>query len=418
MRANKASFATLIFVARGFLRARFGFLSVISWISVTGLTLGVAALILVTSVMNGFERELRTRVLGVVPHGLIYVNEPLEGWRDVVADLEGLDGVMGAAPYIAGQGLLLYNGVSQGVQIQGIFPEEEPRVSILPDYMQLGSLSDLKPSQFGVVLGARLVQDMQLQLGDSMTLILPSASMGIGGVHPRIRRLKLVGIYVLGSELEDSLAYVHHADASALFRQPGVRTIQLRTSELFQSDEITHAAALRVSSKWTADTVQYGDWQRTHGTLFQAIQLEQRLVALMLFVIILVAAFNVLATLAMKVETDRASVAILRTLGATRGFILKLFLLQGLLIGLMGTLVGAVLGLVAAATVEAFFAWLASAFGVQLLEAYFINYLPSQIHWDEVLFTCAGAIFMSALAGLYPAWLAVSIDPAQVLRHE
>lgn len=421
MASRVRRFSTLMFIGRGLTRPQGGFLSLIGWISVVGLALGVATLVVVTSVMNGFERELRERILGVVSQALVQADGPEEDWRGMAQALVRAPGVLAAAPYVAGEGLMLgRGGRSQALFVLGIDPGLEPGVSILPEFFVQGSLDDLAAGEYGVLLGTTIAKQLSVDLDDRVTLVLPSISSGIAGLHPRIRSLRVRGLFHIGSELDGQLVYVHHADAASLFRTGGISSMRLRVDDLFAAGEIAREAArlLAEDPHWgSRHSYHVQDWTRTHGTLFQAIQLEQKLIALMLFAIVAVACFNVMATLVMTVDVNREGIAILGGLGASRGFVGSLFLLQGFWVGCMGTGAGLLLGLGLALHVEDAFAWLDQNFGLRIFEAYFIRYLPSEVHWDEVVLTAVSAVGLATLAGIYPARLASRMDPAEVLRR-
>lgn len=393
------------------------FISFISLVSMLGLMLGVAALIVVLSVMNGFDRELKNRILGMVPHGTISdYGQPLLDWQAVSAFADQQPGVVGSAPYIQAQGMLTNRGVVRGVLINGIDPALERKISILDDHMQQGALEDLQARGFGIILGSLLARSMGVNVGDKITLVLPEASISVAGVIPRLKRFTVVGLFEVGAELDANLAYIHIQDAARIKRMAeGVDGVRLQFDNLFE-------APVRIK-QMIADMEKFyraSDWTRTHGNLFQAIQLEKKMIGLLLFLIVFVAAFNIVSTLVMVVTDKKADIAILRTLGATPARIMRIFMVQGTVIGVMGTLLGSALGILLALTITDLIAWVERTLGIQFLsaEVYFISYLPSQLRLGDVGVIVAVALSISFLATLYPAWRASRTQPAEALRYE
>jgi lipoprotein-releasing system permease protein len=382
-----------------------------------GLTLGVAVLILVLSVMNGFDRELRQRILGMVPHATIsQYNGDIQQWRPLVEQLKQFSSIRGSAPYISAQGMLTGRGVVRGVMVYGIDPQLEPRVSIVQNHLEQGRLEALKSGEFSIILGDILARSMGAHLGDKVTLVLPEASISVAGVFPRLKRFTVVGIFKVGAELDASLAYVHLDDAAKIKRLgTAVEGLRLKFDNLFEAPrEVRRIAALLDGDYRTSD------WTRTHGNLFQAIQLEKRMIGLLLFIIVAVAAFNIVSTLVMMVTDKQADIAILRTMGASSSTIMRVFIVQGGLIGVIGTLAGTALGIVLALTVTDLVAWIEQLFDINFLsaEVYFISYLPSQLRWVDVSVICGTSLVISLLATLYPAYRAAQTRPAEALRYE
>lgn len=393
------------------------FISFISLVSMLGLMLGVAALIVVLSVMNGFDRELKDRILGMVPHATISdYGQPLTNWQEISQQVVQQEGIVGAAPYIQAQGMLTNRGVVRGVLINGIDPALERKISILDEHIKAGSLEALQPKSYGIVLGSLLARSMGVALGDKITLVLPEASISVAGVIPRLKRFKVVGLFEVGAELDANLAYIHISDAARIKRMTdGVDGLRLQFENLFE-------APYRIR-QIIEDLGQYyraSDWTRTHGNLFQAIQLEKKMIGLLLFLIVFVAAFNIVSTLVMVVTDKKADIAILRTLGATPGRIMRIFMVQGTVIGVMGTLLGTALGTVLALTISDLIAWVERTFNIQFLNAdvYFISYLPSELNVSDVAVIVATALSISFLATLYPAYRASRTQPAEALRYE
>lgn len=393
-------------------RARKGesFVSFISAVSMVGLVLGVAVLIVVLSVMNGFDKELRTRILGMVPHGVLYSDVPLQDWSNRLPALRQTPGVAGVAPWTEGQGMLTQGGQVNPLVYYGIDPVLEPDVSILPEHMQAGELANLAPGEFGIVMGSLLARRMGLDLGDPVTLLIPEANLTVAGVRPRLKRLTLVGIFEVGAELDGTLAYLHWEDAAKLKRQKGsVDGIRVKFDDLF-----TAPAQLR---QLAGDEFRARDWTRTHGNLFQAIALEKTMIGLLLTMIVAVAAFNIVATLVMTVNAKRPDIAVLRVMGMGPGQVLATFIVQGVSIGLVGVLGGSILGLAVAFNVPAILDFIEQTFGFVLFsaDAYFISYLPSEPRASDVITIVVGSFGLCLLSTLYPAWRAARTQPAEVL---
>ncbi len=392
------------------------FISFISLMSMAGLTVGVLVLITVMSVMNGFDRELRQRVLGMVPHAVIKSYEPLLDWQQVATELGTRPGVAGVAPFIHAQGMVTASGNVHGVFLNGIDPRFEDRVSIVSQHMTEGSLDALRPGEFGVVLGDILASYMRARVGDKVTIVLPEATVTPAGVFPRLKRFTVVGIFSVGAELDSTLGMIHIEDAARLKRLgQAVEGVRIRFDDLFDAPVRSWDLASSLGSGFYAS-----DWTRTHGNLFQAIRMEKTMVGLLLMLIIAVAAFNIVSTLVMVVTDKKPDIAILRTMGATRLQILRIFVVHGALIGVVGTLLGALLGVLLATHISDLIAALETLLGIQFLnaEVYFISYLPSELKGSDVAVICGIALLLSFLATIYPALRASRIEPAEALRHE
>ncbi|MFC3283626.1 lipoprotein-releasing ABC transporter permease subunit [Litchfieldella rifensis] len=392
------------------------FISFISLTSMLGLMLGVAVLILVLSVMNGFDHELRTRVLGMVPHAKIEARGGLTDWQSLAERLMQRERVVGAAPYVEQHGMFSIGGRNAGAMVNGIDPEYEDRVSIIGRHMQQGSLDTLVPGEWNVVLGSLLARNLGVGVGDRVTLLVPEASITPGGVFPRLKRFTVSGIFSVGAELDANLAYANIEDMQTLARMgDAVGGLRLELDDLFAAGAETRAIVSELGSGYRGL-----DWTYSHGNLFQAIQMEKRMIALLLTVIIAVAAFNIVSTLVMVVTDKHADIAILRTIGATPRSIMGIFIVQGLAIGIIGILVGVTSGIGLALTVSDLIRGIESLFGIQFLDAnvYFISYLPSRLEWSDVGNIVAAALGLTFLSTLYPAWRAARIQPAEVLRYE
>ncbi|MCE8020081.1 lipoprotein-releasing ABC transporter permease subunit [Halomonas sp. MCCC 1A11036] len=392
------------------------FISFISLTSMLGLMLGVAVLILVLSVMNGFDHELRTRILGMVPHTKIESRSGLVEWEALAERLMQRERVIGAAPYVQQQGMFSVAGHNEGAMVNGIHPEWEDRVSIIGRHMQRGSLDDLQPGEWNIVLGSLLARHLGVGVGDRVTLLVPEASITPAGVFPRLKRFTVSGIFSVGADLDANLAYANIEDMQTLARLgDAVGGLRLELNDLFVAGSETRAIINELGTGYRGI-----DWTFSHGNLFQAIQMEKRMIALLLTVIIAVAAFNIVSTLVMVVTDKHADIAILRTIGATPRSIMGIFVVQGLAIGVIGIAIGVGLGILLALTVSDLIGWVESALGIQFLDAgvYFISDLPSRLHWDDVRNIVAAAFGLTFLSTLYPAWRASRVQPAEVLRYE
>ncbi|MFN2362332.1 MAG: lipoprotein-releasing ABC transporter permease subunit [Marinobacter sp.] len=392
------------------------FISFISLTSMIGLMLGVAVLIIVLSVMNGFDRELKQRILGMVPHATIEADGELQDWEEVDRRVEQHPSVIAAAPYIEGQGMVTGGGEVRGVMLNGILPEQERSVSIIEDHMIEGGLDDLRSGEFGIIIGKQMASALRLQIGDRVTVVLPEASVTPAGVMPRLKRFTVKGVFSVGAELDGNYTLIHMDDAAKLMRTGGkAEGVRLLVDDLFKAPQVAREAATELSGRH-----YISDWTRTHGNLFQAIRMEKTMIGLLLMFIVAVAAFNIVSTLVMVVTDKTADIAILRTMGATPGRIMRIFIVQGAVIGITGTIIGTALGILGAYNISGFIAWLEAVMGHQFLSAdvYFISYLPSQLQWQDVWIISGAGLTLSLLATIYPAWRASRVDPAEALRYE
>lgn len=395
------------------------FVSFISLTSMIGLALGVLVMILVLSVMNGFDHEMRTRVLGMVPHATLESATPISDWRHLAEQVQTDPQVLAVAPFSQMQGLLTHEGKVQKVLINAVDPEEEVKVSIIADFFRQGRLSELQPGGFGIVLGDRAAEKLGVGLGDKITFVAPEVTVTPAGMFPRLKRFTVVGIFHVGAgEVDGHLALTHVQDLARLQRWQAdqVQGLRLKFADLFQAPRISWDLAQRL------DQGDYyaRDWTRSHGNLYQAIRMEKAMIGLLLLLIVAVAAFNIISTLVMVVTDKKGDIAILRTLGATPRQIMAIFMVQGTVIGVFGTAMGAVLGIWAALNVSSAIAAVERLLGIQFLNAdvYFIDYIPSQLMVQDVVLVCGAALLLSFLATLYPAWRAARTQPAEALRYE
>ncbi|MDH4872628.1 lipoprotein-releasing ABC transporter permease subunit [Pseudomonas sp. BN515] len=408
-----------IFIGTRYTRAkrRNHYISFISLTSMIGLALGVLAMIVVLSVMNGFQKEMRSRILGMVSHATLSADQPLDDWRRVADAAMKHPEVVGAVPFAELEGMLSFKGLMQPVQINGIDPREETKVSIIGKHMVQGDLDALKPGESGIVIGEITARRFRLNVGDKLTLIVPEVSSAPGGITPRMQRFNVVGVFKVGAELDSTLALINVADASVIQRLPEgqVQSVRIALKELFQAPEVSKQIVAELGQGYRAD-----DWTHTQGSLFSAMKMEKTMIGLLLLLIVAVAAFNIIATLIMVVADKRADIAILRTLGATPRQIMAVFMVQGSVIGFVGTLIGTVLGIITALNVSQWIAALERASGRQIFssDVYFVSYLPSELQLGDVVLICTAALVLSFLATIYPAWRAAQTQPAEALRYE
>ena len=382
-----------------------------------GLTLGISVLIIVLSVMNGFDRELKQRVLGMVPHATITsVEGGMADWQTLVQSIPKKPGIEAAAPFVEAQGMLTHGSQVRGAVIFGIDSAYEKKVSIINQHMSEGSIDDLKPGEFGIILGGILADYLGVRVGDKVTMVLPEASVNLAGVLPRLKRFTVVGIFSVGADVDGNLAYTQVQDTARFLRVPeGVTGIRLKMHNLFDAPKLAWRVAMELPGRYYVQ-----DWTRTHGRLFQAIQMEKTMVGLLLALIVAVAAFNIVSTLVMVVTDKKGDIAILRTFGASPKTIMGVFMVQGSLIGVIGTCLGILFGVLGALNVSSIVSAIEKLFGVHFLnpEVYFISYLPSQVMWQDVVLVGVSGLMMSFLATLYPAWRASKTEPAEALRYE
>ncbi|MFA6386089.1 MAG: lipoprotein-releasing ABC transporter permease subunit [Candidatus Paceibacterota bacterium] len=400
------------------------FISFISLTSMIGIALGVAALIVVLSVMNGFQKELRTRILGVASHlEITGSNYQLADWQRIAEFSSKQPHVSASAPYITAQGMLSYDQGVQGAIIRGVVPMAEDKVADLGRHMKVGSLNDLRPGEFGIILGADLAYALGAQIGDKVVVMAPQGQFTPTGVVPRLKQFTLVGLFQIGMQEYDSgLALIHIEDAAKLYRMgQNVSGLRLKLDDLFDAPNV--AAAM--SGQLNRPPTPYGnyyvtDWTQQHANFFRAVQMEKRVMFIILTLIVAVAAFNIVSTLVMAVTDKRADIAIMRTFGASPGSIMKIFMVQGALIGVIGTVLGAFFGILVALNIDTIIPFIENLFHVQFLskDVYQISDLPSDLIWSDVTAIVMVSFVLSLLATIYPSYKASRINPAEALRYE
>ena len=397
---------------------RNGFVSFIAAVSMLGIALGVAALIVVLSVMNGFQEELRTRILSVASHIEIRgLDGSLADWQGVARAVRANPHVKAAAPYVFGQAMLSAGDVSRGTLVRGVDPALEETVADFGAHMRQGTLSALKPGEFGIVLGAELARALGVRLGDPVVVITPQGTVTPAGTLPRVKSFHVVGIFEIGMfEFDSGLALIDIADAQKLYRlDDKVSGVRLKLDDLFAAPSV--ARALLPLLPFDAEV---RDWTLSHANFFRAVAIEKRMMFLILTLIVAVAAFNIVSAQMMVVTDKQADIAILRTQGASPASILAIFVIQGALVGTLGTLLGVAGGLALALNVETVVPFVEHLFGVQFLDksVYYISELPSQVQRGDVILVSAIALVLTLLATLYPSWRAARVNPAEALRYE
>jgi len=400
------------------------FISFISMTSMIGIALGVAALIVVLSVMNGFQKELRTRILGVASHLEISgVNNTLSDWQSLAEFTTKQPHVLASAPYIYAQAMLSYDRGVQGAIVRGVLPDLEHEVADLGSHMKAGKLDDLRAGEFGIILGADLAQSLGAQIGDKVVVMAPQGQFTPTGVVPRLKQFSLVGLFQVGMyEYDAGLALIHLDDAAKLYRMENrVSGVRLKLDELFDAPTVSYALqkALNESTNFT-ESFYVTDWTQQHANFFKAVQMEKRVMFIILALIVAVAAFNIVSTLVMAVTDKRADIAIMRTFGASPASIMGIFMIQGALIGVIGTAIGAVSGIIIALNIDVIIPFIEQLFQVQFLakDVYYISDLPSDLIWSDVITIVILSFVLSLLATIYPSYRASKINPAEALRYE
>jgi len=407
-------------IGRRYLRASRGnrFVSFISTISMAGVAIGVAVLIVVLSVMNGFEREVRERILSLTAHATISaLGQRMTDWQEAAAKVRDNSEVLGAAPFIEDQALLIAGNKSSGAILTGVLPQDEKQVTIISTKTTAGSFDAMKPGEYGIVLGEELAKALGVSMGQRVVIVTSLRTTTPAGVMPRMRAFKVVGLFRAGMyEYDRNLAYVHLADAALLYRMgEDVTGLRLRLADMFAAPRVVRELAVALGGGYYVD-----DWSRKHATFFRSIQLTKSALFVILLLVVAVAAFNIVSTLVMVVKDKQADIAILRTVGAAPRSILSIFVTQGVAIGVIGTLSGVLLGVLISVNLEALIHGLEAVLGLHFLDAkvYFITDLPALVEWSDVLKISLTSFGLCCISTLYPSWRAARTQPAQSLRHE
>lgn len=393
------------------------FISFISLSSMLGIGLGVMVLITVLSVMNGFDEEIHKRFFGMAPEITIGgVNGRLSNWQDIADQLQAYPNVIASAPYVAGQGLVTFDGQVVPLVLSGVLPDAEKQLTHLQDKLLVGSIANLK--NFGIILGRNLADNLGVIVGDKVTIMIPQASVTPAGMVPRFKRFTVTGIFSAGTgfNFDTKLAFINITDAQKLFQlKQDVTGLKLKISDVYQAPQLSQELATRFG-----DEYNIGNWTDDFGSFFQAIKMEKTMMFLILMLIIAVAAFNLVSSLVMVVNDKQAEIAIMRTIGATPTTILWIFIVQGMMVGLIGTLLGLVGGVIVSLNATAIVNHLQSLFDINLLSSniYFVNFLPSKIIFKDLWQVSLIAIVMSFLATIYPSWRASRTVIAEALHYE
>lgn len=410
----------ILFIGLRYTRAkqRTQFISFITLTSVLGIALGVTALIIVLSVMNGFEAELRERILGMTSHASVTgKNGQLSDWQALEKRLVGEAHIEGSAPFVRGQVMINADRKVSGTLLRGILPEYEPKVSEVSKQMKLGQLSSLLAGKFNIVLGRELANYLGVIIGDKVTIISPQINSTPAGILPRLKRFTVVGIFQVGMyEYDRNMAIVHIKDAAKLFRMGNaISGLRLKLDDLFNAPQITRTLAHKLYRDYSVS-----DWTQAHSNFFKAIKTEKRVMFIILLLIVAVAAFNIVSTLVMVVTDKRGDIAILKTQGLSNIKVMGIFMVLGTIIGIVGTSLGVLAGTLLALNIETIIPAIESFFGVQFMAAdvYYISDVPSKLDWTDVYFIALIAFILSLLATIYPAFQATKVNPAEVLRYE
>lgn len=399
-------------------KRRNGFISFISLSSMLGIGLGVAALITIMSIMNGFQTELRDRILGMTAHmNLSESNDRLSHWPELYDLVKNIPQVTGAAPNITEQGMLTNDQRVKGVMVRGVLPEYEQEVSDVDGKMIVGKLADLKAKEYSIILGAELALSLGVSIGDKVTLLAPQGSVSPMGIVPRIKRFTVVGMFKAGMyEYDSGLALIHLEDAKKIFKyNDEVGVLQLKLLDMFDLGNVRNTVAQKAET-----TLYMRDWTQQHANFFKAIEMEKRMMFIVLTLIIMVAAFNIVSTMVMVVTDKQKDIAVLRTIGASPMSIQRIFIVQGLIIGIIGSLLGLAGGISLALNIDVIVPLIEQMLGVHFFPAdiYYISKVPSELHWDDVWIVSGLAFILTLLATFYPAWRASKTQPAEALRYE
>lgn len=399
-------------------KRRNGFISFISLSSMIGIALGVTALITVLSIMNGFQQELRDRILDMTAHmTLSQQGERLTHWQDLYHVVKQLPNVTGAAPNAMGQGMLTHGDRVKGVVVRGVLPRYEREVADIDGKMVYGQLADLASRDYNIIIGTELANGLGVSIGDKVTLVAPQASVSPMGAMPRLKRFTVSGLFEVGMhEYDSALAIIHIEDAQRIFKMGNqVSALQLRLKDLFDVQTVR-----RQLSDELEELLYMRDWTQQHANFFRAIEMEKKMMFIVLALIIMVAAFNIVSTMVMVVTDKQKDIAVLRTIGASPMSIQTIFMVQGMIIGVLGAILGMAGGVAIALNIDVIVPFIEGVFGFQFFPAdvYYISKIPSDLHWEDVWFVAGLAFVLTLVATLYPARRAAKTQPAEALRYE
>lgn len=391
------------------------FISFISAFSLIGMALGVMALIVVLSVMNGLDREMKQRLLSVIPHGYIDRAPNLENWEEVSAQIQQHPKLVGSAPYIASEALVGYGSDIQGIQIEGVLPEAETKISVIDNHMLIGSLTNLKSGEFGIVMGSMMARQLGLAPGDKVMVTSSDINITPAGIFPRNKNFTLVGVFEVGGQVDFNLALIHLNDAQKFFRIPGAQGLHVKTTDLYDAAHIMSELKNTLGNDYKVK-----DWSQTQGSLFQSVKMEKIVTGTLLNILIFIAVFNIVSSLVLMVADKRSDIAVLRTLGLTAKQVMGIFIVQGSAVGVAGTLIGVIAGCILTWLLNPIMAVLEALFGFHFFdpETFYITRLPSYLMWQDLVTITLTALILSFLATLYPAYRASKIEPAEALRYE
>lgn len=420
----KLSLPLAVFIGLRYVRAkrRNQFISFVSIFSLLGMAFGSFALIVVLSVMNGFDDQIKRRILNVVPHGLVEIKQGINDWRALKKQIAEVDGVVSSAPYIEGFGLATLGYGIQGVQVQGVDPVAEIAVSNVGEKLLVGAMDTLTPGSFNVVIGRLLARYLNVTTGDKIVLVLPQVSITPAGIFPRQKRLTVTGVFEVGAQQDQSLVLMNIADAKKLYRRMAAADgLRVRTEDLYSAQTTMDSVRVLVSSiSDPGQAFEVKDWSQTQGALFQAVKMEKIVVGCLLMIIIAVAAFNIITSLVLMVSDKRSNIAVLRTMGMPSHQIMIAFIVQGTSVGTIGIISGCCLGSVVGIYIGDLVTWIENITQSQLFDpnVYFVSKLPSVWRWGDVLVVAGAGLCMSLLATLFPAYQAAKILPAEALRYD
>ena len=392
-----------------------GAFSFTTLLAIIGLSIGISSLIVVTSVMNGFEKELEDRILGVIPHSVISSDEPIDDYENLINQVKKDANILEASTYINTQGIISSSYNTRGVSLIGIDPLKEKNMSIIPDYMLVGDLNDLNEDNT-IIIGSLLAAQIGAYIGDEVNITTSDIRTSLIGSYPRSVNFEVVGIFELKTEIDQYLTLISHSTSQKIKNLKANQTtgIRLKTNNLFSADIITE----NIINNLDSNNLTYSSWKNTHGTLFEAIKFEKLLISLMLFLIIAVASILVLSTVVMTVKSKEREIGILLTLGASNKQIVLIFFTQGLIVTLIGIFVGILVGFLLIYNLNNFISVIESMLDRNLLEAYFINYFPYYINFGQIFLICFFSFLISLISSLIPSLRAVRLNPVEILRHE